>query len=145
MSLQLFLPKEGLTGCEKMKLKAQEGKVLLPADVYVAEISKFTEARKGKPKDDGSVPEFFDIIWTITEGQFKGKTINESYLAYLSPGSKLGKTFLDLTGVMPAPGLEVDLDKLIGVRAKIVVKQKQKQGKTGPYTVNEIESKLKAL
>lgn len=128
-----------------MKLKAQEGKVLLPEDVYVAEISKVTESRKSsKPNQDGSFSEFFDVVWTIKEGSQKDKTISEPYLAYLAPSSKLGKLFAEIGGVMPAPGLECDTEKLVGLKAKLVVKVKNATNAKGQaYSKNIVESKLR--
>ena len=123
-----------------VELVAQESAEAVPKGIYKAKLVR-EEVRKIKKGDEEI--EYLDLIWEITEGEYAGQEIRESAPLYLSPKSKLGNIWKELTGETVVAGQKYKTENLIGVQAQLTVDVEEVEGKDGrKFKVNRIKAHL---
>lgn len=94
---------------------------------------------------DGSEVTYRDIVWRITDGNYKDTEIVDGCVDKLSPLSKLGELAETVTGKPLTVKQKFDTDSLLNIPCNIVVKvEKVTNKKTGgTFDKNIIESVMR--
>jgi len=122
-----------------VKIVAQRTPEPIPKGVYKAKIVG-SEVRNVKFGDKEH--QYIDFIWEIKDGEYAGERVRESMRFYLSPKSKLGEFWKELTGEEVKPDEEYDTDDLIGIEATITVDVETVETADAKIKVNKVKAHI---
>jgi hypothetical protein len=114
----------------------------IPKGTYSAKIKKVDIVER--VLDTGEKVQYIDLIWLVTKGASKDREVRDGMPFNLSPKSKLGTLFKEITGEEVKEGEEYDTSELIGAEADITLNIEKITGRgTTPLEVNRVMSVIK--